>query len=137
MTPSCGYHWMYVRDPLRGIRCAECDQPIEENPAKHPIGFDHFLSPTEHSASCATRGAGGPLNIGGVLVMHFQDNGRECEGAIGICKNCDPENAQRPIWDAAWLVDHVGDLAFLTLSPSLLCGCGDHGFVREGKWVPA
>lgn len=26
----------------------------------------------------------------------------------------------------------------LTLSPSLLCrACGSHGFVREGKWVPA
>lgn len=26
----------------------------------------------------------------------------------------------------------------LTLSPSLLCrGCGDHGFIRAGKWVRA
>ncbi len=26
----------------------------------------------------------------------------------------------------------------LTLSPSLLCtACGDHGFVRGGRWVPA
>lgn len=25
----------------------------------------------------------------------------------------------------------------LTLSPSILCSCGDHGFVREGKWVKA
>jgi len=25
----------------------------------------------------------------------------------------------------------------LTLSPSLLCNCGDHGFIRDGKWVPA
>jgi hypothetical protein len=25
----------------------------------------------------------------------------------------------------------------LTLSPSLLCSCGDHGFVREGRWVRA
>jgi len=26
----------------------------------------------------------------------------------------------------------------LTLSPSLLCSaCGDHGFVREGRWVQA
>jgi hypothetical protein len=26
----------------------------------------------------------------------------------------------------------------LTLSPSLLCReCGDHGFIREGRWVPA
>ena len=25
----------------------------------------------------------------------------------------------------------------VTVSPSLLCSCGDHGFIREGKWVPA
>jgi hypothetical protein len=26
----------------------------------------------------------------------------------------------------------------LTLSPSILCRlCGDHGFIRAGKWVPA
>lgn len=26
----------------------------------------------------------------------------------------------------------------LTLSPSMLCRiCGNHGFVREGRWVPA
>ena len=25
----------------------------------------------------------------------------------------------------------------LTLSPSLRCGCGDHGFIRDGRWVPA
>jgi hypothetical protein len=26
----------------------------------------------------------------------------------------------------------------LTISPSVLCRrCGDHGFIRQGKWVPA
>ena len=25
----------------------------------------------------------------------------------------------------------------LTISPSLLCRCGDHGFIREGRWIPA
>lgn len=25
----------------------------------------------------------------------------------------------------------------LTFSPSWLCDCGDHGWVRDGKWVPA
>lgn len=25
----------------------------------------------------------------------------------------------------------------LTISPSVLCQCGDHGFVRAGKWVSA
>jgi len=37
----------------------------------------------------------------------------------------------RPVWTVeAWDP--------LTLSPSLLCQlCGDHGFIREGRWVSA
>ncbi len=31
-----------------------------------------------------------------------------------------------------------GDEEHLTISPSLLCRtCGNHGFIRDGKWVPA
>lgn len=25
----------------------------------------------------------------------------------------------------------------LTISPSVLCSCGDHGFIRNGRWEPA
>lgn len=25
----------------------------------------------------------------------------------------------------------------LTMSPSILCHCGDHGFIQGGRWVPA
>lgn len=25
----------------------------------------------------------------------------------------------------------------LTISPSVLCACGDHGFIRDGQWMPA
>ena len=24
----------------------------------------------------------------------------------------------------------------LTIVPSVLCGCGDHGYVTQGAWVP-
>lgn len=45
-----------------------------------------------------------------------------------------PENTEgdaRPKWK-------VESWAPLTLSPSLLQrGCGDHGFIRGGQWVPA
>jgi hypothetical protein len=31
-----------------------------------------------------------------------------------------------------------GEEASLTVAPSLLCRtCGNHGFIREGRWVPA
>jgi hypothetical protein len=32
----------------------------------------------------------------------------------------------------------IGDEEHLAVSPSLLCRtCGHHGFIREGRWVPA
>lgn len=55
------------------------------------------------------------------------DNGAECDGGW-IATN--PDNP-RP-----WRVEQ--EEPALTLSPSLLCtACGCHGFVRDGKWVPA
>ncbi len=36
-----------------------------------------------------------------------------------------------PVWSL------VGGQQQPTLSPSLLCHCGDHGWVRDGKWVRA
>lgn len=39
-------------------------------------------------------------------------------------------DADRPSWT-------VESWDPLTVSPSLLCHCGDHGFIREGKWVVA
>lgn len=31
----------------------------------------------------------------------------------------------------------VESLDPLTLSPSILCSCGHHGFIKQGKWIPA
>lgn len=40
--------------------------------------------------------------------------------------------------DATWTPWTLESWEPLTVSPSLLCmGCGAHGFIREGKWVPA
>lgn len=36
----------------------------------------------------------------------------------------------RPVWN-------VESMNPLTISPSVLCMCGDHGYVRDGKWVPS
>lgn len=43
-----------------------------------------------------------------------------------------PENAYIPA-DGKW---QVASLEPLTLSPSLLCPCGVHGFIRAGRWEP-
>jgi hypothetical protein len=54
-----------------------------------------------------------------------------CEGAITfdgpVQQQVEPN---RPKWT-------VESWDPLTLSPRLLCGCGDHGFIRNGRWVPA
>jgi hypothetical protein len=54
-----------------------------------------------------------------------------CEGAITI-----DSSVARQLWPAGpfWELQSAEPL---TLSPSLLCHCGDHGFIREGRWVVA
>ncbi len=56
------------------------------------------------------------------------ESGR-CSGAVAFRI---PENpGASPAWD-------VISADPLTLSPSLLCRtCGHHGWIRDGKWVPA
>ena len=64
-------------------------------------------------------------------IRHKTPSGDYCMGYITI----DSEVARRvgtgsPTWN-------VESWEPLTLSPSLLCHCGDHGFIREGRWVRA
>lgn len=54
-----------------------------------------------------------------------------CEGAIHPDT---PETRQILKPDALWQVESWEPL---TLSPSLLCHCSDHGFIRDGRWVSA
>jgi hypothetical protein len=59
-----------------------------------------------------------------------------CEGFVSVV-----ENDGRPVWGMTGSLEG-GDL---TLTPSILCQlgnvanvpCGYHGFVTNGKWVPA
>lgn len=59
------------------------------------------------------------------------DNGEPCMGGAMI--DTVPDVVRGPERDLWQLVS----LEPLTLSPSLLCVCGDHGFIRDGQWVPA
>lgn len=68
----------------------------------------------------------------GVTVFHprADDPGLECQSAIFF----DIPGVER-FTDTVWQVEQQEPL---TVSPSLLCvSCGDHGFIREGRWVPA
>jgi hypothetical protein len=70
----------------------------------------------------------------GAFIRHPRPDGTgECEGSIDFDL---PEIRAAGLGsNALWTVENWDPL---TLSPSVLCrGCGDHGFIRGGRWVPA
>ena len=70
----------------------------------------------------------------GAVVRHKTPDGGDCMSGIYF----DTPETKRVIAEAfpdrsTWTVESWDPL---TISPSLLCrACGDHGFIREGKWV--
>jgi hypothetical protein len=64
--------------------------------------------------------------VDGVHYEHPRPDGAgQCSGYVSV----------KPAWSDGW--DMVSESP-LTLSPSLACRvCGHHGFIRDGKWVPA
>lgn len=71
-----------------------------------------------------------PNKVAGYIEEHpdARDPSQQCRGAVDLDTY---EGAVGDTW-------HVEQAEPLTLSPSLLCRvCGNHGFVRDGKWVPA
>jgi hypothetical protein len=67
----------------------------------------------------------------GAIITHVKPDGERCEGSIWF----DVPETSRISWQhAKWTVVSWDPL---TLDPSILCHCGDHGHVREGRWVPA
>lgn len=66
----------------------------------------------------------------GMHVEHLTPDGKPCTGWIRF----DLPGNEWVSADGRWQVESWEPL---TVSPSLLCACGDHGFVRSGAWVPA
>lgn len=68
----------------------------------------------------------------GALITHPRKDGQPGECLSGISFDLPetrPHFAERAMWQ-------VESWEPLTLSPSLLCRvCGDHGFIRHGRWV--
>lgn len=66
------------------------------------------------------------------VVEHPTPSGEPCASGVTF----DSEIARRiEPGKAMWIVESWQPI---TLSPSLLClRCGDHGFVRDGRWVVA
>ena len=69
----------------------------------------------------------------GIIVSHRHDDGAVCSGAVpfDVPENQWDKERGRPLWA-------VESLDPLTISPSVHDpSCGLHGFIRDGKWVPA
>lgn len=64
------------------------------------------------------------------IITHKKPDGSLCDGAIRFDSPAARALGQAPLWT-------VESWEPLTISPSLLCHCGDHGFIRNGQWVPA
>lgn len=64
--------------------------------------------------------------LAGVTEWHRRADGRWCAGYVAF-------QPQRP-GGATWTVENEDPL---TISPSVLCDCGAHGFIHDGRWVPA
>jgi hypothetical protein len=68
----------------------------------------------------------------GLLIFHTSvETGAPCAGFVTFAGE-----VQRTVAPEATTWD-VQSWDPLTLAPSVLCSCGDHGFVREGRWVRA
>lgn len=108
------------------------------------LGHDHYLryfmwAPDDLPANRQRFGIpdGVPLPAiekVGASILHYTKDGKECRGAVHF----DIPDVER--WNLA-TPDHrwrVTSWEPLTLEPSILCQlCGDHGFIRGGRWVPA
>lgn len=71
------------------------------------------------------------LMAAGIIDWHRRaDTGAWCGGALSFIAIDD-----NPVWT-------VESLDPLTITPSVLCspelgGCGDHGWITAGNWIPA
>lgn len=68
----------------------------------------------------------------GMEILHTNPAGEPCAGFVTF--DGDVQRQVEPNRPNRWTVESWDPL---TLSPSVLCSCGDHGFVRNGRWVRA
>lgn len=86
------------------------------------LGMDHTFEPTEYKGEFA-----------GGITNHLTPEGKQCSGHISFAGRSWARSFDHKI--TTWELVQEDPL---TVTPSLLCrACGDHGWIREGKWVPA
>lgn len=71
--------------------------------------------------------------VSGCSIAHKKPDGSDCDGWVAFAGRAWSRAFSGNI--ATWTVESEKPL---TLSPSVRCrACGDHGFVRDGRWVRA
>lgn len=68
----------------------------------------------------------------GLLIKHSTPEGNMCMSGLvfesDVAEKISPDSAKWTV--ESWMP--------LTVSPSILCRqCGDHGWLKEGRWIPA
>lgn len=67
----------------------------------------------------------------GLTIYHDNPQGGPCAGFVTFAGDVQRQVSPDQV---TWSVISWEPL---TIAPSVLCSCGDHGFIREGVWVPA
>lgn len=100
---------------------------MAKRPKEIRLGDGVSLTPTQHALSCPTQAQGADESVSGYILQHPKHDGTPdfCEGHVPTCVHC---AYGRDVWN-------VVSVKPITLTPSCLCHCGFHGFVRDGKWV--
>lgn len=73
--------------------------------------------------------------VAGANVYHPGKDGAECVGWVAFAGRAWARSFPDGLAGKNWDVQQDNPL---TLSPSIKCRvCGDHGYIRNGRWVPA
>lgn len=75
--------------------------------------------------------------LAGFIIDHLSamNPATQCTGYVAVRATEDDVRYGRAVWTMESPAE--GEAGPLTLSPSILCACGDHGFIRESVWIPA
>lgn len=99
----------------QGAAC-DCHWPA---PSEDKRQVDWQWLDEDHAGYFITRSDG---SLFGFEVRHRKADGKWCEGHAAFVPGANHELVSREP---------------LTIMPSLLCHCGEHGWIRDGKWIPA
>jgi hypothetical protein len=94
-------------------------------------GIDRFDIGHGHAISWYTRGPD-DVRVGALIWHRALDNDDFVTDHAGGIYFDVPE--AEGLTGARWTLHSLDPLH---VEPSILCECGDHGFIRDGRWVPA